>query len=87
MNNIQVLHRGRKSVEGKKIDFLFVQDEDFRILMLGTPQDFIKEHQEGKTATVLVSYPSLNSVVPAGVSFPVTVLQEIIPDIQTETEG
>ncbi len=87
MNNIQVLHKERKSVEGKRIDFVFIQDEDFRNLMLGTPQDFIKEHQEGKSATVLVSYPSLNSVVPAGVDFAVTLLQDIMPEIKAATGG
>ncbi|AHM58344.1 hypothetical protein D770_00340 [Flammeovirgaceae bacterium 311] len=79
IKSIQVLHKDRRSVEGKKIDFIFIQDEDFRVLMLGTPHEFLKEHQEGKVAIVLVSYPSLNSVVPAGVDFPVTLLQEIYP--------
>lgn len=79
INTIKVLHKDRRSVEGKKVDFIFIHDEDFRGLMLGTPHEFIREHQEGKVFIVLVSYPSMNSVVPAGVDFPVTLLQEIYP--------
>ena len=85
MTDIQFLHRERTSLEGKDVDFIFLQDDDFKTLMQGSPQAFIKEHQEEEIDVVLVGYPSLTSIVPPGVDFTVTTLQELYPN-GTSTE-
>ena len=82
MTDIKILHRARKTLEGKKVDFLFLPDEEFRNLMLGTPQELIKEQKEGNIPVVLVGYPTLTSISPEGVDFPVDLLLELYSNSQ-----
>ena len=76
------LHRERARVEGQKVDFIFLEDADFRSLILGSPQEFVKENQEGNVVVALIGYPSMNSVVPAGINFPLDMVQSMYPPVQ-----
>ena len=76
---MEVLYKKRKTVEGKKIDFIFLEDNDFKDVMLGNHQEFIDEHQEGNVNIVVVAYPSFNSLFPAGIDYSVDFLRELYP--------
>lgn len=77
---MELLYKKRKSVDGKKVDFFFLEDSDFKMLMLGDHREFLNEHKEGNINAVLVGYPSFNSVMPAGIDFSIDFLREIFPD-------
>lgn len=76
---MEPLHKTRTSVEGKAVDFLFLEDADFRSVIQSNPTSFVNDNKEADTALVLVGYPSLTSVVPEGVNFPVSMLESLYP--------
>ncbi len=66
-------------VDGRKVDFVFLQDEDFRTLMTGDYKEFIKEHQQGSIAIALVSCASYNSIISDEINCAIPQLMELYP--------
>ena len=73
------LHKQRALVDGQEVDFIFLEDVDFRNLLLENHKDFICEHQQGEVPLALIGYPSLNSIVCDQINFSVEQLREIYP--------
>lgn len=76
---MKLLEKRRASVEGQEIDFIFLPDAEFKLLIQEGPQSFLSENQEEGVAVVLVGYPSKTSVVPAGIDFSMSLLEELYP--------
>jgi hypothetical protein len=76
---MKLLHKTRASVEGQDVDFIFLDDADFRCVIQGSPCSFVNEHKEEDIAVVVVGYPSLTSVGPEGINCCVTLLGSLYP--------
>ncbi|EMR01100.1 hypothetical protein [Cesiribacter andamanensis] len=74
---MKLLHKQRHAVDGQAVDFIFLEDADFRTLIQGSPHRFVSDYQEADIAVVLVGYPSLTSVAPEGINFSVGLLGEL----------
>lgn len=81
---MELLLRKRASIEGRKVDFIFLQDDDFRTLMLGDHKGFVNEHQHGSVAIALVGYPSFNSIISDEINFSLDQLMELYA---SDTQG
>lgn len=71
------LHKARTAVDGREVDFIFLEDVDFRNLLLDNHKDFICAHQQGDVPVALIGYPSFNSIVCDQINFSVEQLREM----------
>lgn len=77
--SMEVLHKKRASVEGRKVDFVFVEDGDFNTIMQGDHREFIHEHQQGNVAIAVVGYPSFNMIVTDEISVSIDDVRALYP--------
>lgn len=73
------LYKVRTIVDGREVDFIFLEDVEFRNLLLDGHKGFIADHQEGEVPVALIGYPSLNSIVCEQINFSVEQLRDVYP--------
>lgn len=84
---MEPLLKKRASIEGRKVDLIFLQDDDFRALMLGDHKRFVNEHQQRNIAIALIGYPSFNSVVSDEINISLDQLMDLYSSEKQDSTG